>query len=82
MADKLKYKHKSGSEKRKIRCEKDLQLSSRDLKQTKLNFSLRPTTHLNNDGSIDPQLKLEQALSLIPHDSKIEFNNSVQQRMI
>lgn len=36
MAD--KYKHKNGAEKRKIWSEKELQLSSRDPKQTKLNF--------------------------------------------
>jgi hypothetical protein len=51
MADKY-YKHKSGAEKRKIRSEKELQLSSRDPKQTKLNFFARPT-HLKTDSTID-----------------------------
>jgi len=75
-----KYKHKSGAEKRKIWSEKQLQLSSRDLKQTKLNFFSRPT-HSKNDSTIDPQLKLEQPLSLSSfHDLGIELNDPSKQQ--
>lgn len=76
-----KYNHKSGAEKRKIWSEKQLQLSSRDPKQTKLNFFSRPT-HSKNDSTIDPLLKLEQPLSSSSsfYDLGIELNNPSNQQ--